>query len=364
MTQEEKFKEAKRLYETANADQKYVLESLFPELKESEDERIVKELLTFFRESIHGGHILTNKEYDSWIAWLEKQGGHAKFINGIQVGDKVTRNEDGVLVNLSQLNRVAKKLGEQKPADKVEPKFKIGDFIVNDYCMGRIVEITNDAYLLDTEQGIPFSSHSIRLWDITKDAKDGDVLVASDKSLFIYDGSINENGSAGFHIAFTEDMDIILNSDDGCGWEEKDSCHPATKEQRNTLFTKMKEAGYEWDAENKKLKKISQRMILAEAKEAMYDKPAWSEEDETTRNALINLVEMYYGGCIDKSEKNRLLNFLKSLRPQNHWKPSDEQIIAINTAINVIGKGTLNGKELIELQEQLKKLKEESNHGI
>ena len=44
---------------------------------------------------------------------------------------------------------------------------------------------------------------------------------------------------------------------------------------------------------------------------------------------------------------------------QNTWKPSDEQMLTINTAINVLGKGTLNGKQLIELQEQLKKLREE-----
>ena len=39
---EEKLQEAKRLYESANADQKYVLESLFPELAGSEDEQIRK----------------------------------------------------------------------------------------------------------------------------------------------------------------------------------------------------------------------------------------------------------------------------------------------------------------------------------
>lgn len=36
MTQEEKLEEAKRLYESANVDQRYVLESLFPELKKRE----------------------------------------------------------------------------------------------------------------------------------------------------------------------------------------------------------------------------------------------------------------------------------------------------------------------------------------
>lgn len=31
--------------------------------------------------------------------------------------------------------------------------------------------------------------------------------------------------------------------------------HPASKEQRDLLFQKMRESGYEWDFENKKLKK-------------------------------------------------------------------------------------------------------------
>ena len=72
MTQEEKLEEAKRLYETANADQKYVLESLFPELKESEDERIRKALIGGLKDCMysewHDG--VSIKEC---IAWLEKQ---------------------------------------------------------------------------------------------------------------------------------------------------------------------------------------------------------------------------------------------------------------------------------------------------
>ena len=83
---------------------------VFPELKESEDEKwIPKEIIKYLKEK--------GDFRSCWIAWLEKQGVHAKFINGIQVGDKVTRNEYGVLVNLSQLNRVANKQGEQKPAE-------------------------------------------------------------------------------------------------------------------------------------------------------------------------------------------------------------------------------------------------------
>jgi len=65
---------AKRLYESANDDQKHVLESLFPELKESEseDETIRKDIISHLQflaqycsESM--------PDVDKWIAWLEKQ---------------------------------------------------------------------------------------------------------------------------------------------------------------------------------------------------------------------------------------------------------------------------------------------------
>jgi len=74
MRQEEKLEEAKRLYKTANSDQRYVLESLFPELKESEDEKIRKALIEFFNRGAKNGE-QTNGVYDkNVVAWLEKQG--------------------------------------------------------------------------------------------------------------------------------------------------------------------------------------------------------------------------------------------------------------------------------------------------
>ena len=106
-------------------DSKGIVEYIFPELAESEDERIRKSLIDMLKND--------EKCYLKEIAWLERQGEHAKFRDSIQVGDKVTRNEDGMLVNLSQLNRVAKKdekQVEQKPAGKAEQKFKIGDWLV------------------------------------------------------------------------------------------------------------------------------------------------------------------------------------------------------------------------------------------
>lgn len=94
---------------------KATINYIFPELKENEDERIMTALTHFFSNP-------ENTSFEYWegiskkevLDWLEKQGVHANFRRKIQIGDKVTRNKDGILVNISQLDRVAKKDEEQK----------------------------------------------------------------------------------------------------------------------------------------------------------------------------------------------------------------------------------------------------------
>lgn len=126
---DEVFSAAKEWYNNPNSSSigKSYLYAVLPELKESkdsEDERIRNEIVAFIEQAIHrgGGTSIPQEQEDRWIAWLEAQGEHANFRNAIQVGDKVTRNKDGVLVNLSQLNRVAKKQGEQKPWSEEDEK--------------------------------------------------------------------------------------------------------------------------------------------------------------------------------------------------------------------------------------------------
>jgi len=166
------------------------LESVFPELKESEDDKIRKELISHFKETIenirseeiisHDAKVLVGK-MQKWIAWLEKQGEHANFLSKIQVGDKVTRNEAGILVNLSQLERVAKPR-RTKPANEVEPKFHEGDWAVSnlDKKARRISEVHfdeyNSYYVVDGESvNLEEYDRLHHLWSI-KDAKEGDVL--------------------------------------------------------------------------------------------------------------------------------------------------------------------------------------------
>ena len=79
MDYEKAYKEAltksKEFYELCKKcgakDTKEFLEEIFPELKESEDERIKEELIAFIKKRDRSG---CDYDYDKWIAWLEKQG--------------------------------------------------------------------------------------------------------------------------------------------------------------------------------------------------------------------------------------------------------------------------------------------------
>lgn len=91
--------------------------------------------------------------------------------------------------------------------------------------------------------------------------------------------------------------------------------------------------------------------------EIVEQKPAWSEEDEKMLNDAIGAV-----GAADYytyDDKEEIEHWLKSLRPQSHWEPSDEQMEALDDAIDICSKQNNDiGDWLDNLREQLKKLKE------
>ena len=70
----EAIKKAESLYKAAEpmSGCNVIIETLFPELKESEDERISKEIIYFLsRNTFQFGEEID--KYHSWVAWLEKQ---------------------------------------------------------------------------------------------------------------------------------------------------------------------------------------------------------------------------------------------------------------------------------------------------
>jgi hypothetical protein len=159
------------------------VQDFFPELKESEDERVRKAIIHFISHTPTVPKGIIGKK--TMLAWLEKQSCQ-KSIDELtpqeamdvavakcfkkseqNLTNEMKSAEESLGISSEEYNKIVDDCIYGKHTDKIEPKFKIGDFIVNDYCMGRIVEITNDAYLLDTEQGIPLScEHNAHLWTI------------------------------------------------------------------------------------------------------------------------------------------------------------------------------------------------------
>ena len=90
MTQEQKAKaydealeRAKGMYEQGMMPER--LEYIFPELKESEDERIRKVLIDLVKCNERSGYtLLNNVSTSSMLAWLEKQGEREPISNSIK----------------------------------------------------------------------------------------------------------------------------------------------------------------------------------------------------------------------------------------------------------------------------------------
>jgi len=241
MDYEQKYKEALERANVAYKDEdrhlKATLERIFPELAESEDERIRKALIEFFGEQCDMSD--WNGVYGYQVfAWLEKQGEQKS-------------------VDYENIN-----LQPNEFASKVEPKFKVGDWIVDKeskevfHIEKKLVNTTEIVDVEGNDYHVPnyILEEDYDVWTI-QDAKDGDVLV-NGSNIFMFH-LINGKRLMGY---------CHVNTDNGKFYNDigKNECFclidavvkPATKEQRDLLFQKMKEAGYEWNSEKKELKKI------------------------------------------------------------------------------------------------------------
>lgn len=147
----------------------------------------------------------------------------------------------------------------------VEPKFKVGDWIVKYDEFGVMIRLVDKllskSYLLLDKFGVKYNisfyqQDRWRLWTI-EDAKDGDVLVSGHELPFIYAG----NKKCACYVDYKHIFHIGDNR-----WFFNERTQPATKEQRDFLFAKMKEAGWELDAEKKEFKKIKSHYDISNFK--------------------------------------------------------------------------------------------------
>lgn len=128
-----------------------------------------------------------------------------------------------------------------------------------DACVNMIITLHDHNLLKNinmTQRKVQDVSSKIeKLWTI-QDAKEGDVLATNNGDICLFDGTVEDGKYPFAYCGLTrygfEVYDRTLPF-------THDYVSPATQRQYDFLFKKMKENGYEWDVENKKLKKIKQK---------------------------------------------------------------------------------------------------------
>lgn len=273
------------------------LEYVFPELKESEDERIRKEILDYIDKATG---------CKRWVAWIEKQGESVEinpsefdsrlnkllkqfetlpkeelisslsfYLNVVQNNEtykeekqrekpegksaleaiKEEKVDNSNKVEPTDYNSIDPHFG--KPVDRIEPKFKVGDWCIDneDGTIFQIVKVLDKTYKYRTNEGKEYScTHyslelDARLWNIS-DTKEGDMLVDSLGNVCIYQ-ELSTKLMYHSHCYGNHKYFIYMG-----GSHEIVGSYPATKEQRDKLEKAMDDAGYAFDFEKKELKKI------------------------------------------------------------------------------------------------------------
>ena len=375
MTEKEKAKAYDEALEKASAAHKYedrhlkaALERIFPELKESEDERIKKAIIEFFEsEDDNATYSLVRKK--DIIAWLEKQGKEEyalksfkdedvrKFMQYIEKQAKAyefnlpNRSYD-IYAFAKDLLIWLKKQGKQEEPQVyetedgkivtysetdgykfVEPKFKVGDWIITP--KNEVLQITSiegTSYRFNNESHyweICCCDEQCRFWTI-QDAKDGDVIhlgavtaifkkyIGQEKCIcycsFCKDG--------GFEIPIEDGKDNVY----GCY-----NAIPVTKEQCDSFMKVMNDAGYEWDIEKKELNKKKKfdpktlkpfdKVLVRDNETCIWKADFYSHKIEN-RTHPFKCVNLVYKYCIPYNDETKHLVGTKDEAPEyyRYWE--------------------------------------------
>lgn len=254
--------------------------NMFPELKESTDEGIRESIAGFLKtiSSLKDGQTVSNEDFDTkvileWVAWLKKQGKQSNE------EPQVYETRDGEVITYS----------ESKGYKVAEPKFKFGDWII--LTAGELsvtlqiinVDINRERYWFNDGSYLPFADEEcMHLWTIN-DAKAGDVLYYSDDTIVIFKYFHDDSSFCSY--CYIDGGVFFTSNDRTPVWWMNNVFYPATKEQRELLFTKMKESGHEWDADKKEL---VEQMTGEEHKQYMLE-----HQDETIYDMSFEEAQDY-----------------------------------------------------------------------
>lgn len=361
--------------------------------------------------------------FQEGVDWLEKQGKKIDVIENFDtyfekqvsyliasaINKEHEYNQSYVKWTANALLNYAKhelEKQDKQNADKV-PKFKVGDWIYHEISGNafHINKIKGGLYVSDESATISLGrQNDWRLWTV-QDVKVGDVISFNDGHgndyIELIKSIIDKKIEFWFCLTNGNDYEVFDGVTPYTNFASRESAIPATKEQCDQLKKAMADAGYKWDAEKKELKKIEQKPAWSEEDEKMWatvsdllwegyklsdkkvswynirywllpkiiclkdrvqpqPKQEWSEEEKARIDKIIDVLDWAEEkGYLRYSDWEDYVSYVKTLRPQNTWKPSDEQMEALWNAIPHIpnsGKDIDTITELSVLYEDLKKL--------
>ena len=290
---DEAIERAKNFIENGDERERTIAESIFAGImEESDDEKIRKALLRFHKSTIDVDGI----KGEDVIAWLEKQGEQSKW--------KPSKDEMDALYGLAYItNKMDDKKDEAvtKLYQDLKREFFNGASYENMFPSSPVnsdINIKKQGEQKPAEKveeiWIPQSGDIIRKKGTTEPTY---TLCRKEGIYFSYVQNM-DNGIAGGYLSVYSLSDYELVE------------RPKTIEEAiNELFKPLMEAT------NKQ-------------------KQEWSEEDEDIMNEISAIVSDFRNVYKDSKEAlkdaDKIDDWLKSLRPQNRWKPVDKNVYVVN----------------------------------
>ena len=355
------------------------LDTVLPELKESEDEKIRRGLIDYFdnvNKTDENPLMQYGIQTDKVIIWLKKQGEQKEYtfkslprlLDMIEPTSKAKAycqklidtlvkegySTDAKIVSacLKQMNgeKVAMAtMDEQKPIANVEPKFHEGDWVVNNTTLNLcyILKVEHGQYICDDCSFPITKENEYHLWSI-KDAKDGDVLAFKNNSgIIICKSPTNYNTRSYCRLIY----DNLINKEES-GWDST-LLVPAIKEQHDILMKAIKDAGYTFDFEKKELKKIEDEEYNGED----YGIDSLWHAHRILEKTL-GKVDGYQSDDGILEHKCAISAVKKLYEKKSTWSEEDEKMLdnAVFACIETYGKDSVTTPWLKSLRQRIMKL--------
>lgn len=305
-------------------------QNVFPELRENEDEKIREDILLY----IGAKDDISLDTHNRWLSWLEKQSDTNEIINRDEFTKGVLR---GAAVNLISYIDYNKAEGNMRFSNieckDIEDALVSGDWDkIYAYMKKKLGRQGKQKFIWSEE-------------DKTMSRFIGNAITSDDASTYLESKGVQVIDA---HVWLDELKDRVQSKQE---WSEED------KDYYDVIISKLEVT------QDDAALTDNQMEFLKSLKDRVQLKQEWDEEDEV----MIKVFDSIIGYIVEVVDKNvlerfgtnrkELFSWLKSLRPQNTWKPSEEQIKALDEVYKTHGANSACRRILITLLNDLEKLK-------